>query len=96
MDTFIGIDVSKQWLDIASRPEGIEGRFGNDQSSIQEVVSLLSELGVEAVVMEATGEKESPLAAALGAAGLPIRVINPRQVRDSSPRLWVGLPRPTT
>lgn len=82
MDTVMGIAVSKQWLDVASRPEAIEGSFGNDQSSMQEVVSLISELEVEAVVMEVTGALESPLASALGAAGLPTRVINPRQVTD--------------
>jgi transposase len=79
---FVGIDVSKAHLDVAMRPGGDGWRATNDQDGIAAVVQRLRELGPALVVLEATGGLEVPLVGALGAAGLPTVVANPRQVRD--------------
>jgi transposase len=79
---FVGIDVSKAQLDIALRPEG---RFvvPNDETTGRaHVVEHLRALPVALIVLEATGGLELPLIGALVAAGLPVVVANPRQVRD--------------
>jgi transposase len=78
---FVGIDVSKAQLDIALRPEG---RFvvPNDETGLAHVVERLRALPVALIVLEATGGLELPLSGALVAAGLPVVVANPRQVRD--------------
>ncbi len=77
----VGIDVSKAQLDIALRPDG---RFvvPNDETGIVHVVERLRALPVALIVLEATGGLELPLIGALVAAGLPVVVANPRQVRD--------------
>jgi transposase len=77
----VGIDVSKTQLDMALRPEG---RFvvPNDETGIVHGVERLRALPVALIVLEATGGLELPLIGALVAAGLPVVVANPRQVRD--------------
>lgn len=79
---FVGVDVAKSQLDVAVRPTGEEWRASNDEPGIAQVVERLRGLSPELVVLEATGGLEVPLACALGAAGLPVAVVNPRQVRD--------------
>jgi transposase len=79
---YVGIDVAKGDLDIAVRPEGQGWRVANDAPGIAALVARLDTLGPALIVAEATGGYERPLAAALAAAGLPIAVVNPRQVRD--------------
>ena len=78
---FVGIDVSKAQLDVAVRPDG---RFAvsNDDAGIAQVIERLSAGPPTRVVVEATGGFEMPLAGALAAAGFPVVVVNPRQVRD--------------
>lgn len=78
---FVGIDVSKAQLDLALRPEG---RFAapNTEAGIAQVLTRLRALSPTLVVMEATGGLELPLTGALAAAGMPVVVVNPRQVRD--------------
>ena len=78
---FVGIDVSKAQLDIAVRPEG---RFSvaNDKPGVTELVERLQAVRPTLVVIEATGGIELPLVSALVVAGLPVVVVNPRQVRD--------------
>lgn len=78
---FVGIDVSKAQLDIALRPEG---RFAvpNDETGRAHVIARLQALPVALIVLEATGGLELPLIGALVAAGFPVVVANPRQVRD--------------
>ena len=79
---YVGIDVAKERLDLASRPSGSFWHSSNDEGGITEVVSRLKELSPALVVLEATGGLELPLVDALAAAGLPVVVVNPRQVRD--------------
>jgi len=79
---FVGIDVSKEHLDVCVRPSGEQFRVANDEVGIGKVVTKLQELSATLTVMEATGGFEVPAASALAAAGLPLSVVNPRQIRD--------------
>lgn len=79
---FVGIDVSKDRLDVAVRPEGKRWEVSNDEKSIRLLVDSLKDLPSELIIAEATGGLEIPLVSALAEAGLPIVVVNPRQVRD--------------
>jgi transposase len=79
---FVGIDVSKDRLDVAVRPEGKRWEVSNDEKSIRLLVDSLKDLPSELIIAEATGGLEVPLVSALAEAGLPIVVVNPRQVRD--------------
>jgi transposase len=79
---FAGIDVSKDHLDVHLRPTGEAARHASDEAGIAAVVARLAAAGPHLVVVEATGGFEAPLAAALALAGLPVAVVNPRQVRD--------------
>lgn len=78
---FVGIDVSQTRLDVALRP-GTSQTFSHDEAGIATVVEQLRGLDPTLIVLEATGGLEIPLTSAVAAAGLPIVVINPRQVRD--------------
>src|SRR5881409_3151715 len=77
----VGIDVSKAQLDVAFRPEG---RFAasNDEAGFAQVLERLRAMPPTLVVLEATGGVEIPLTGVLAAAGVPVVVVNPRQVRD--------------
>ena len=79
---FVGIDVSKARLDVAVHPGAEVWHASNDARGIAELLEQLKELGPELIVVEATGGYENAGVAALGAAGLPVVVVNPRQVRD--------------
>jgi transposase len=79
---FVGIDVAKEHLDLAVRPTQETWQVPHDDQGIQGIIPHLQELQPTLVVLEATGGLELPLVAALGVAGLPIAVVNPRQVRD--------------
>ena len=79
---FVGIDVSQSSLDLAEHSSKKQWSFANDDAGINRVVSLLNELTPSLVVLEATGGIEVPLVSELMAAGLPVVVVNPRQVRD--------------
>lgn len=79
---FIGVDVSKASLDVATYPSNETWQVSNDAPGIDELVSQLSDRSVQLIVLEATGGLETPLAGALANRQLPIVIINPRQVRD--------------
>lgn len=79
---YAGIDVSKDTLDIAFDPRSKVRTFKNNTEGINNLVSYLSSVKPVQVIMEATGGLEVSLAAALGIAGIPVTVANPRQVRD--------------
>jgi len=80
--SFIGIDVSKACLDVAWRPETAFKSFENQEAGIQQLVDCLAAAPPSRIVLEATGGLEMPVAAALAQAGLPVVIVNPRQVRD--------------
>src|SRR5947209_3880502 len=79
---YAGIDVSKDHLDVHLQPEGTAFRAGTDEAGLASAVARLVGARPALVVLEATGGYEAPAAAALAAAGLPVAVVNPRQVRD--------------
>lgn len=81
-EVWVGIDVAKAQLDIAVRPSGQGWRAGNEEEGIGQLVARLQALSPALVVLEATGGWEHAVAGALAAAGLPVVVVNPRQVRD--------------
>ena len=79
---FVGVDVCKERLDVVLRPSEQYFEFKNDARGIVKLALAIQKLIPEAIVVEATGGLEMPLVAALAAAGLPIAIVNPRQVRD--------------
>lgn len=81
MDKFVGVDVSKAWLDVHVLPSGEEMRFANDPSGLDNLVKWLKALNPKMVGMEATGGLEVPCVATLTAGGLQVAVVNPAQVR---------------
>jgi transposase len=79
---FIGIDVAKAQLDIAIRPSGERWAVPNDAGDSITLVERLQTLHPALIVLEATGGWERAVTSALATAGLPVVVVNPRQVRD--------------
>jgi transposase len=78
---FVGIDVAKRRLDVHLRPSGEGFTIDHDEGRVAALVERLAALAPTLVVLEATGGLEVRPAAALAAAGLPVAVVNPRQVR---------------
>jgi transposase len=79
---FVGIDVSKQSLDIAVRPAGTYWQCPNKPERFPELLARLQGIAPALIVIEASGGLHLPVTAALAEAALPIAVLNPRQVRD--------------
>lgn len=79
---FIGIDVSKDHLDIAIRPTHDQLRFLNTDEGVDALVHHLRPLKPTLIVLEATGRYHKLVLSRLLAAGLPAIAINPRQARD--------------
>ena len=79
---YVGIDVAKDWLDVAQRPGGGSWRVSSEETGIATLVERLKGLRPALVLLEATGGMETPLVGALAAARLPAVVVNPRQVRQ--------------
>jgi transposase len=79
---FVGIDVSKERLDIAIRPTGEVFVVARDEAGLSDLVKRLKAVGPELIVLEATGGYEQVVLAALLGAGLPAVAVNPKQVRD--------------
>jgi transposase len=78
----VGIDVSKDRLDVAVRPSGEAFVVARNAAGLEELVARLVGLGVHLIALEATGGFETVVAASLGAAELPLVVVNPAQVRS--------------
>jgi transposase len=79
---FAGIDVSKDRLDVHLRPSGRAFAIPRDGPGLERLTAELRALAPALVVLEATGGFEVTVAAALAGAGLPLAVVNPRQIRD--------------
>jgi len=77
----VGIDVSKDRLDVHVHPSGEAFGVARNAEGLEELTARLAPLGVWAVAVEATGGFESVVAASLGGSGLPVIVVNPAQVR---------------
>ena len=95
----VGIDVAKDKLDVGVRPSGERLVVERTEAGLKELNNRLGELGVAVVGLEATGGYETVVAASLSAAGLPVVVVNPAQVRPPrfapSPTRWASGPRRT-
>ena len=79
---FIGIDIAKDTIDISVLPSGDNWSVGTTPAELSETVDRLVALKPTNIVMEATGGYETRLVALLVTTGLPVAVVNPRQVRD--------------
>jgi hypothetical protein len=96
---YLGLDVAKASVTLASEPAGLSGEFATDTAGLTALVQAVPSQSVTLVVVEATGGYEAPVVAALVTAGLPVAVVNPRQVRDAksatSPKRSGASARPT-
>lgn len=82
MDSIVvGIDVSKDRLDVAVRPSNESFSVGRNAAGLEQLIARLRELSPRVVALEATGGFETVVAAALSAAGLPVAIVNPAQIR---------------
>jgi transposase len=79
---FVGLDISKDAVDVHVQPTGECFVAGTDEAALATVVQRVQAMAPTLVVLEATGGYEIPVAAALATAGLPVAVVNPRQIRD--------------
>ena len=79
---YVGIDVCKDRLDVGLWPSGKTFSEPNDAKGIARLVKRLAKRKPSLVVLESTGRLEVPVALELGEAGVPYRIVNPRQVRD--------------
>jgi transposase len=78
---YLGLDVAKASVELASEPAGVSGQFPTDADGLAALVAQCQAQPVTLLVLEATGGYEGPVAAALAAGGVPVAVVNPRQVR---------------
>ncbi|HLO65181.1 MAG TPA: IS110 family transposase [Azonexus sp.] len=79
---YVGIDVSKDRLDVWVHPKGEAFSSRQEVDAIDYVVRRLSGLSAQVIALEATGGYERAVVAALSLAGLPVVVVNPAQVRS--------------
>jgi transposase len=80
-DRFVGIDVSKARVDVHVRPDGTAFFSATEIAGLAELVRRVTPLRPRRAVLEASGGYEGVVAAALAEAGLPVAIVNPRQVR---------------
>lgn len=80
VQSFVGIDVSKQTLDVAILPSGDAFQVSNDQQGASALLDHLKKYSIELIVLEATGALEKLLVAELVAARLPVVVANPLKI----------------
>lgn len=77
----VGIDVSKDRLDVHVRPAGTALGYSRDAAGIEALIGALGPVAPQIIAVEATGGFETVVVASLAAAGLPVVVVNPAQVR---------------
>lgn len=82
MEVIVGIDVSKDRLDVHVLPAGEAFSVDNDHAGIDALVARLSQAKADVVALEATGGYEMLAVAGLSSAGLGVVVVNPAQVRS--------------
>jgi len=78
---YVGIDVSKDRLDVHVQPSGEAFAVARDGEGLAVLVARLKPLAPQLVAVEATGGFEMTVAAAIAGAALPLAVVNPAQVR---------------
>src|SRR5262245_54099866 len=77
----VGIDVSKDRLDVAVRPSGERFDVARTGAGIEDLVARLKVLKPDLIVLQAIGGFETVVVTALAGAGLPVAVANPAQIR---------------
>ena len=78
----VGIDVSKDQLDLACWPQGHSECYANSEEGIEQMLADLQSVPLDLIVLEATGGYQRLAVNALNAHDLPVVVANPRQARD--------------
>lgn len=78
----VGLDIAKRHIDVAVHPTHERWRVANDENGMMVLAPRLQALQPTLVVLEATGGYESLAASALAVVGVPMAIVNPRQVRD--------------
>jgi transposase len=81
-ERFVGIDVSKDTLDVHLRPDDRDLQFANSGDGISALQGCLKNLNPTLVVIEATGGYENAVVAALSVAAIPLSLVNPKRTRD--------------
>ena len=81
-EVFIGVDVSKDRLDVHVLPEGAAFAVARTPAGLSELIEQIKPRAPYLIALEATGGLESVVVAALAGAGLPVVALNPRQIRD--------------
>lgn len=76
-----GVDVGRDWLDVAFAPSGRHFRIANTQSAIASLPDRLRRAGVERVMLESTGAPAARLVHKLAEAGMPLAVVDPRRIK---------------
>ena len=79
---FVGIDISKETLDLAIVGQETTWQLNHDETGISQLIDLVTPMNPQLIVMEATGGLEIDIVTRLSAAGLPISVVNPVRVRE--------------
>ena len=82
LEIFVGVDVSKAWLDVAVHETAEVSRVSNEDGGIASLVKRLKKLKPTLIVLEPTGGFEMLVVAELSHAGLPVVVVNAKRVRD--------------
>lgn len=79
---YVGIDVSKEYLDVASEDGAFSARYANEEQGHADLTRKLLDLEPKLVVLESTGPYQVEVGLVLAAAKVPIAIVNPRQIRD--------------
>lgn len=91
VQTFVGIDVSKAAWDVHLLPQGQSHRFLADEAGLNQLLSLLSGVGLCLIVIESSGGYERQLASGLHDAGHQVAIVNPVHVRHFAKGLgWLA------
>lgn len=88
-DGYIGIDVSKRWLEVRRHGETTSITIGNDPDGFANLIERIKAFGAKEIVFEATGGYERKAAKALSEAGLAVAVVNPTRVRRFADALGI-------
>src|SRR4030065_1269355 len=78
---FVGIDVSKRWLEVCVHGQRVSKKIGNDGDGFASLIEEMKVLQPQLIVFEATGGYESQAVKALSEAGFAVAVANPTRVR---------------
>jgi len=81
-EAYIGVDVSKDLLDVKVLPSEQTQQFSNDDPGVKKLITFVKKINPQLIVFESTGGLEMPAVSSLIETHLPVVVVNPRQVRD--------------